>query len=77
MKDECVFCEPAHPGFISPWHIRKLTDAGLKPHGGIDSASICGRLTPPDGVDLAVPIDARSLALACPRCVEIYRKEHP
>ena len=45
-KPEYAFCESVHAGPLAPWHIRKLSDTGLKLRGGIDTPSLCGRVRP-------------------------------
>lgn len=42
-KREFAFCESIHATSTSPWHIRKLTDKGLKLGGGADTKALCGR----------------------------------
>lgn len=42
-KREFAFCESVHATSTSPWHIRKLTDQGLKTGGGADTKALCGR----------------------------------
>jgi hypothetical protein len=52
------FCESTQAGPLSPWHIRRLTSAGRKCSGGIDTPSLCGRVTPKwNGWDLTVEVD--------------------
>lgn len=70
-----VFCESVHASGTSPWHIRKLTEAGLKLGGGIDTGSLCGHVEAGRGWDLAVEITAHHLAHACKECVENYTYE--
>ena len=65
---EYSFCESVHGTGVSRWHIRRLTDAGKKLGGGIDTPSLCGRVMPPYGWDLDVQIDARTLEMACTKC---------
>jgi hypothetical protein len=63
--EQYSFCESVTASSTSPWHIRKLDAAGLKPSGGITTPSLCGRIRPfglnqdPPGFggwDLRVPI---------------------
>jgi len=42
-KREFAFCESVTATSTSPWHIRKLTDQGLKTGGGADTKALCGR----------------------------------
>lgn len=65
------FCESVHAGSTSPWHIRKLTDVGRKLGGGIDTASLCGRVD--KGWDLEVEITEHHLTHTCAACAEAYR----
>lgn len=78
------FCESVTG--IGPWHIRPLSEKGRKCGGGIDTATLCGRVSPsgekrPDGKpgfggwDLEVEITEHHLGHACPQCVEEYRKQ--
>jgi len=77
-----AFCESVHAGPTSPWHIRQLTQVGLKLGGGIDSASLCGHLMPQGvrvgerlgggGWDLSVVITEHHLSHACQRCAAAY-----
>jgi hypothetical protein len=41
--EKFAFCETIHATGISPWHIRKLTNKGLKFGGGADTKALCGR----------------------------------
>lgn len=76
------FCESDYATSISPWCIRKLTDQGQKPGGGIDTPSLCGRVTPrlyhprsgTNGWDIPnVPVTLTHPA-ACPKCLEIWKE---
>ncbi len=40
------YCEGSWATANSPWHIRELTAVGKKLGGGIDTASLCGRVQP-------------------------------
>jgi len=42
-KREFAFCESVTATSTSPWHIRKLTDKGMKTGGGADTKALCGR----------------------------------
>ena len=69
------FCESVHAGSHSRWHIRRLSDAGRKTGGGIDTSSLCGRLTTKiSGWDINVEIRPASLQSACPDCEREYHK---
>jgi hypothetical protein len=37
------FCESVTASALSPHHIRKLTDVGLKLGGGVDTPTLCGK----------------------------------
>lgn len=74
--DQYSFCESVHAGSHSRWHIRKLTERGHKYSGGIDSPSLCGRLTAKiSGWDINVAIRRENLSRACPECERAYFKE--
>ena len=70
--DPYAFCESTFATPLGKWHIRKVTEAGLKLGGGIDTPSLCGHVK--EGWDLSVPLTEHHLEHACPRCVEAYRK---
>ena len=73
MDDEKYsFCESAHAGPFSKWHIRKLTKIGRKLGGGADTPSLCGRKV---SWDLNVELtDFHLKNNGCPKCYEIYVK---
>lgn len=57
------FCESVTATSFSPWHIRKLTDAGRKLTGGIDTDSLCERVKAScGGWDLRVEITKSQLS---------------
>lgn len=69
------YCEPSVAGPLAPWCIRRLTEAGRKLGGGIDTPSLCGRVKPPYGWDIPVPVDVieafmRSRPPVCKRCLD-------
>lgn len=82
-----AFCESVHATGLGPWHLRKLTAAGKKLGGGIDTASLCdlvrpsGQLGGPTNIrggggwDLEVAITPHHLTHACPHCVAIYTQQ--
>ncbi len=81
---EFSFCESSLASSMSPWHIRALTDAGLKLHGGIDTSSLCGRVksmsTGFGGWDLEVPLTSGldgwlERGIVCLTCADMYKKE--
>lgn len=78
-----AFCESITG--IGPWHIRKLTERGMKLGGGIDTPSLCGLVLPfgqldehgrrgCGGWDLNVRMHEYHLSQACPGCAEKYRE---
>jgi hypothetical protein len=70
---EYSFCESAVAGPRAPWHIRQLTKVGRKPHGGIDTVSLCGRVQ--KGWDLEVDMTDFHLAKnTCKGCLKAYRE---
>lgn len=69
-----AFCESVWASGRSPWHLRPLTDKGLKLGGGIDTSSLCGRVRSPNGWDVEVSMTEQHLAHACPECVRLYRR---
>ena len=83
-KPTHAFCESVMASGTSPWHIRKLSPAGLKLTGGIDTPSLCERVRPfgdktktnpgGGGWDLNVRISPHHLEHCCPKCAEDYRK---
>ncbi len=72
---------------IGPWHIRRLSDAGLKLGGGIDTPSLCGRIRPlgdttggrrgGGGWDLEARITRPQLEHCCSGCRTEYEREVP
>lgn len=38
-----AYCETVSAGPDTPWHVRQLTDAGMKRSGGADTPALCGR----------------------------------
>lgn len=67
MTDKISYCESVYATGTSPWHLRRLTAAGRKLGGGVDTASLCGRVQPPYGWDLESKVDLLkgSVCLAC------------
>ena len=68
------FCESSHAGPFSPWHIRKLKEAGRKLGGGADTPSLCGKKV---AWDLKSEVTHIGRALAggghvCNECSEVY-----
>jgi len=62
------FCETIFAGGNTPWHIRKLTDAGPKYTGGADSPTLCGKVMTFGGWDLPVPMSQHHLSHVCEVC---------
>lgn len=74
-----AFCEPVVAGSLAPWCIRPVTDKGLKLGGGVDTQSLCGRVTPRgNGWDLNVRITEEALTSTrprvCQKCLAEYRR---
>lgn len=81
---QLAFCEPVFAGSLSKWCIRKLTAKGLKPTGGVDTESLCGRVKPRiGGWDIREPKVTEELVLGvghtrrlvCSECVARLRGE--
>jgi len=66
------FCESIHAGAYTPWHIRKLSEAGRKLGGGVDTTTLCGITM--QGWDRKVEISNRLLKTACVKCVGEYER---
>lgn len=67
---EPAFCEATTAGGGSPWHIRFLGPAGLKPSGGVDTCSLCGHVTPEKGGwDIPVRF-SETHPNACKKCLD-------
>lgn len=70
------FCESTTASSRSPWCIRRLTDAGRKTGGGVDTPSLCGRVREGRGWDLTVELVSYHLTKnACPACKDIFDQE--
>ena len=67
------FCEPVCVTGPDPWCLRYLTAAGPKYGGGVDTESLCGRVTPyHGGWDVDVPVTQDRLGRkghTCQRCL--------
>lgn len=68
------FCESVWATGSSPWCVRILTDKGLFPGGGVDSASLCGRVHVGRGWDIPVKFDPDSPNI-CQGCKELLGRE--
>jgi hypothetical protein len=77
MNAEFSFCESVHAGSNSHWHIRKLTEVGKKPGGGIDTASLCGHVRPSWGWDVEVTFNPSRVSDICKKCLHIYLQKEP
>lgn len=67
------FCETLFSVSDTPWHIRRLTDAGRKLGGGTDTRALCGREV---SWDLETQLTQHDLEKnCCPRCCVIYKEE--
>ncbi len=65
-----VFCEALGAGVT--WHIRQLSDAGIKASGGADTPALCGVEV---SWDLHVPLreDSIGIRFICDACRELYK----
>jgi hypothetical protein len=71
------FCEPTGASGYGLWHIRKVTEAGQKVGGGIDTPSLCEHVKARDGWDLNVPMTLHHLTKnACKECLEAYQAQN-
>ncbi len=72
-----AFCEPETAGSMSRWCLRPMTKQGLKPSGGVDTNSLCGRVKAHHGWDIQVPVTQDRIDhpdVMCPKCrVELGR----
>jgi len=71
------FCEPVWVATAAPWCLRYLTDKGPKYGGGVDTESLCGRVKPPHGWDVEVPVTQDRLdreGHTCPRCLQVLKE---
>lgn len=79
-----AYCEPTCAGSLAPYCIRRLTAAGPKYSGGVDSDSLCGRVSARNfgGWDIERLVHAddfevsthRNRMMVCQRCVEKLRE---
>lgn len=73
MKTKFTLCESLYASGHGKWHIRKLTTAGKKLGGGIDTKSLCGKVD--KGWDLNVEMTQHHLDNnTCPECLSKYRE---
>lgn len=70
---EFALCETGY-STVGMWHIRKLTEAGLKTGGGADTKALCGA-----GVrwDFSFPIIEERLQFVCKTCRDSYLSLYP
>ncbi len=74
--EDFSFCESVFAGPRSRWHVRRLTEAGKKLGGGIDTPSLCGHVK--EGWDLNVPLNQSQLkGCTCDSCREAVLGEIP
>jgi hypothetical protein len=68
-----ALCERVTASPISPWHIRKLTERGLRPGGGADTPALCGACV---RWDLESPVDNHVHEdYVCVKCRVEYLKQ--
>lgn len=78
-KPRFAYCEPVTATGITPDHIRRITDAGLKLGGGADTDALCGRelgwdhrFVPEDDDVLALSETyVNNVRLVCPECAQV------
>ena len=63
------FCESAHAGPLSPWHIRRLTKTGKHLGGGADTPSLCDIKV---AWDVDATLSVHHLGHACRKCVGAF-----
>lgn len=68
------FCESVSATSLSPWCIRKITKAGTRPGGNIDTDSLCGRVRSPMGWDVNCFFDVE-IDIVCRKCKEILESQ--
>ena len=74
--EDFSFCESTWAPPLGKWHVRRLTDAGNKFGGGIDTPSLCEFIK--QGWDLRVPINQFHLKeVVCDHCREALLQEIP
>jgi hypothetical protein len=73
METKFSFCESTYASGRSLWHLRILTEKGLKFSGGTDTLSLCGLTM---GWDLDVTITKHHLSNnCCSKCAEKYETQ--
>ena len=68
-KQTYSFCERATATSTSPWHIRRLTDAGRKLGGGADTPALCGCEV---AWDLSTEVPTGSFDYVCRQCAKRF-----
>jgi hypothetical protein len=63
------FCESITANAVSPWHIRKLSENGLKLGGGCDTVALCGRVV---AWDLRTSLNETYLSHCCQICAKLF-----
>lgn len=71
---EYSYCEPVWAAPLASWCIRPLTDAGRKLGGGVDTESLCGRVSVEQGWDLPYPVEADKPGI-CKICEKLWTAE--
>lgn len=66
------FCESVTAGPCTPWHIRPLDDAGIKPGGGATTRALCGRQVAWDVMVEIAPYHLENNT--CPDCRKVYEE---
>lgn len=70
LEEGYSFCEAWRAATLSRWHIRTLTDAGIKIMGGTDTPSLCER-----GMSWDVTPRAMDRDSVCSTCVKVYEAQ--
>jgi hypothetical protein len=68
-----AFCETITATGATPWHIRKLSDKGIKIGGGADTPALCGRVV---SWDIGVKMTPGQIQNTCHKCVAIWDREN-
>jgi hypothetical protein len=75
-----LFCEPVFAGPLARWCLRRMGPAGPCYGGGVDTPSLCGRVTAEGGgwdIEMPVTPDAMQADYVCPHCAEVAAKTLP
>ena len=65
-----AFCETEGASSFARWHIRTIPDGKLRPGGGINTSSLCGKVN--SGWDIECEFSKRYFPHCCPTCVFIW-----